>query len=95
MLYIEYPLIWTSDVIDKIKKKHGINPEEVDEVIFSTKFFTRRGKKGAHVITGKTLSGGYVLVVVAKKPGRGKYKVISARHMIDKEVKAFNRQKSH
>lgn len=95
MLYIKYPLVWSQRTIDKVKAKHNITPEEVDEVIFDSNFIChshgKEAKRREHVY-GQTLAGKHILIVLAKHRGRaGKHRVITAREMSEREKKYYKK----
>ena len=95
MLYIKYSLFWSQKTIDKVLAKHNITPEEVDEVIFSSKFICHSYGKGAdkrEYVYGQTLAGKYIFIVLAKHlRGGGKYRVITAREMNERERKYYRK----
>lgn len=68
---------------------HDVWPDEVEE-IFSFPHHVRKTKDEKYLVYGKTSSGRYLFVIVAKKP-QNCIKVISARGMTDKEKKAFRK----
>jgi len=90
-------LIWIDKFISKIKKKHNVSVEEVEEALFSGAIFhrSRRGRvKGedVYVAYGKTPAGRYLFMVfIYKQPNAGL--VISARDMTIQERRYYNVQK--
>jgi uncharacterized DUF497 family protein len=90
-------IIWLDKFAIKIRKKHNITIEEVEEALFFNAFFRRvkRGKvKGDDVYIGysKTNAGRYLLIVfIYKGPMIGL--VISARDMTARERKYYNAKK--
>ena len=98
MLYIKHPLFWSQRTIDKVKAKHNITPEEVDEVIFDSNFICHSYGKGAdkrECIYGQTLAGKYIFAVLSKHRGTaGKYKVITVREMKDVERKYYKKHQT-
>mgnify|MGYP001126048928 CR=1 FL=1 len=87
-MYIKWPLIWSQAVIDKIWKKHRVIPEEVEEAIFNDRTIAHKGKGNVYCIYGRNQSGRYVFIVVSRK-GKGQFKVLTAREMIEKERKYY------
>jgi uncharacterized DUF497 family protein len=83
-------IIWTPDRIEHIKSKHGISCEEVEEVC-GQGYVVRRGRERRYLIYGQTENGRYLLVVL-KPESNGKYKVITARDMNDKERRLYLRR---
>ncbi len=88
-------LIWPEDRIDHIAR-HGIIPDEVDEICFGKAFVQRAKSQGdnpVYYILGQTEAGRYLFCVVIHFPdGRG-YPVM-ARPMTDKERRRFNQWKN-
>lgn len=80
---------WGEDNEDHIISKHGVWPEEVEE-IFDSKHYVRKTKENKYLVYGKTNSGRYLFVVVILKP-MNRIKVITARDMTDKEKKTFRK----
>lgn len=90
-----YELVWPEDRIDHIAR-HGIVPEEVDEVCFGTAFVQRAKSQGdnpVYYILGQTEAGRHVFCVVIRFPdGRG-YPV-TARPMTDRERRRYRQWKN-
>ncbi len=82
-------ILWLPRFIDKVESKHGILPEEVEEV-FCNRPKYRRAQRGRvegedlYHAYGQTDAGRYVLVVFIYKTGRVAL-VISARDMEPRE----------
>ncbi len=80
---------WLPQFVDKIEGKHGVLPEEVEEV-FCNRPKYRRAQRGRvegedlYYAYGQTDAGRYVLVVFIYKTGRVAL-VISARDMDSRE----------
>jgi hypothetical protein len=90
MIFITYPLIWTQNVVDKIwQKHHRLTAEEVDEAIFDDSPVCIKGVSGSYWVYARSMSGRFLFIVLRKKPGKGRYKVITARDMIEKETRYF------
>jgi hypothetical protein len=51
-----YNIIWNEKFVSKIEQKHGVNPDEVEEVLFSRRMFVgqRRAKSKASTFTWPT-----------------------------------------
>ena len=90
-----YELIWSEDRIDHIAR-HGVAPDEVDEVCFGKAFVQRaqsQGENPVYYILGQTEAGRYLFCVVIHFPdGRG-YPV-TARLMTARERRRFNQWKN-
>jgi len=83
-------LLWDEDNILHIAR-HGVSPEEVEEVCFSSSPHVEIGRGGLYYITGQTLGGRYLFIVI-KYMGRGNAKVITSRDMDDKEKSRYKRR---
>lgn len=88
-------LIWPKNRIDHIAR-HGVTPEEVEEVCFGRPLVQRAKSEGtnpAYYVLGQTGAGQYLFCVVIQFPdGRG-YPV-TARPMTDKEKHRYKQWKS-
>jgi len=89
-------ILWLPRFVDKIQSKHGVLPEEVEEVFCSRPRYRRvqRGKVGGEDLYhahGQTGTGRYLVVVFIYKAGRVAL-VISARDMDSKERKSHARK---
>ena len=73
---------WDEDSIDHIWK-HQVDPEEVDETIENRHVF-RRGRGRRYYVLGRSHSGRYLFIVLARKP-TGNYRVITTRDMTTAE----------
>jgi uncharacterized DUF497 family protein len=63
--------------------RHGVTPQEVEEVCFSRPVLMR-SRHGTRLAYGQTLAGRYLLVVLRLMDG-GVARCITARTMTDKE----------
>ncbi len=92
-----YEVIWKEQFIEKIEGKHGVNIEEVEEVLFG-KPHIRRAQRGRikgedlYAAYGQTASGRYLIVLFIHKENIAALP-ISARNMSDSERKYYERQK--
>lgn len=82
---------WYEESIFHIAR-HKVNPEEVEEVCFSSSPLIETGRGGLYYVTGQTHGGRYLFVVV-KYMGHGKAKVITARDMDSKEKRRFQQRR--
>ena len=92
-----YDVIWNAKFVSKIEGKHGVTPEEVEDVLFSSPHVRRaeKGKvKGEHlyVAYGQTAEGRHLVVFFIHKP-RAAALPISAREMTRAERKYYHEQK--
>ncbi len=89
-------VIWKDYFVDKIKIKHGVSTNEVEEVLFG-KPHVRRAQKGhikgedLYAAYGQTDSGRYLIVFFIRKE-RAAALPISARDMTDSEERYYDRQ---
>ena len=89
-------VIWRPEVIDKLGWKHGVDAEEVDQVLFGTAQF-RKLQKGhipeEHVYAafGQTERGRYLTVIFIYKVTREAL-ILTARDMDNSERKAYERR---
>lgn len=84
-------LIWPDDRIEHIAR-HGVQPEEVEEVCFGDALVLRakaRGKNPVYYILGETSSGRHLFCVIIEFPG-GRGFPVTARPMTRKEKKRYN-----
>ena len=63
--------------------RHGVTIEEVREVVFG-RFLPRRTREGRFLLTGQTLGGRFLSIVVIHL-GRGVYALIIARNADEQE----------
>lgn len=88
-------LIWPEERIDHIAR-HGVTPEEVEEVCFDRPLVLRAKAEGAnpvyHVL-GQTAAGRYLFCVVIQFPDGNGYPV-TARPMTDKEKRRYRQWKN-
>ena len=73
---------WDEDSIDHIWRHH-VEPEEVEETL-EGRYTFQRGRGRAYYILGRSGSGRYLFVVLARKPS-GNYRVVTARDMTSTE----------
>lgn len=90
-------IIWLPHIIDKLAWKHGVTPEEVDQVLFSTPLF-RKAQKGhipgedVYAAFGQTKGGRYLVVFFVYKQTQEAL-VLSSRDMDKKERRYYGRRK--
>ncbi len=90
-------IIWLPHIIDKLAWKHGITPEEVDQVLFSNPLF-RKAQKGhipgedVYAAFGQTDGGRYLVVFIVYKQTQEAL-VLSSRDMDKKERRYYGRRK--
>lgn len=87
-------LVWPEDRVEHIAR-HGIPPDDVDEVCFGRPLVLRcksEGKNPVYYVLGQTELGRHVFCVVIQFPDAKGYPV-TARPMTDNERKRFNHWK--
>lgn len=84
---------WDEVNISHIELRHGIKPEEVEE-IFARKYVLLKAKYGRYNVLGYALSG-RLLSIIFEYQGKGVARVITARDMTGKEIRYFNRRRKH
>ena len=90
-----YELIWPEDRIEHIAR-HGVRPEEVEEVCFGRALVQRTKSVGVnpvYYVLGQTMTGRYLFCVVIQFPD-GKGFPVTARAMTQKEQRRFNQWKN-
>ncbi len=90
----EVELKWTQITVDHIHR-HGVAPEEVEEVIYEGKPFVKRGpgsgRNRRYYVLGQTQAGRYLQIVLGRVRGTT-FKVITARKMEDDERRLYKKQ---
>ena len=92
-----YEVIWKDRFVDKMAEKHGVAPNEVEEVLFSEPHvrFAEKGRvkgENLYVAYGKTVAGRYLLVFFIHKRQTAALP-ISARDMTRAERRYYHEQK--
>lgn len=83
-------LLWPADRIDHIAR-HGITPEEVEEVCFGKPRVLRaksQGENPVYYVLGRTSAGRFLFCVVIQFPDGNGYPV-TARDMTPNEKRRF------
>lgn len=89
-------LIWLNDVVEKLRRKHRVEQQEVREALDSVSryFFIEKGHRAGenvYAAPGQTVAGRHLLVLfIYKKPGQAL--ILSARDMTDSERKRYGRK---
>lgn len=94
-MYID-DFIWLPSVVDKLVAKHGVTPEEVEEVFFQRPRFRfvesgHREGEDVYVALGQTDAGRYLTVFFVRKAGNTAL-ILSARDMDEQERKLYERK---
>ena len=85
-------LIWPDDRIEHIAR-HGVTPQEVEEVCFGKSLVKRtksEGENPVYYIYGKTRSGRFLFCVIIAFPDGNGFP-ITAREMTEKEKSRFRK----
>jgi uncharacterized protein len=88
-------LIWPEERIEHIAK-HGVTPEEVEELCFTKSFIQRaksEGENPVYYVLGQTEAGRYLFCVVIRFPD-GKGYPVTAREMTAKEKQRYRAWKN-
>ncbi len=86
--------VWPEERIEHISR-HGVTPEEVEEVCFEKPLVQRaksEGENPVYYILGQTVAGRYLLCVVIRFPD-GKGYPVTAREMTAKEKRRYRKWK--
>lgn len=87
--------VWPEDQIDHIAR-HGVTPDEVEEVCFGRPFVQRAKSEGnnpVYYVLGQTDAGRYLLSIIICFPDGVGYPV-TARPMTEKEKRRYRQWKS-
>ena len=90
-----YEFIWPEERVAHIAR-HGVRPEEVEEVCFGRALVQRTKSAGAnpvYYVLGQTAAGRYLFCVVIRFPD-GKGFPVTARPMTRQEQRRFNQWKN-
>jgi len=82
---------WDDGNIEHIAR-HGVSPDEVEDVAFDDEPWIRKGKKGTRYMLGYSVAGRYLFVVYVL-PGKGIARVITAMDMDDKTKKRYRKRR--
>ena len=90
-------IVWLTQFVEKIERKHGVSIDEVEETLRSRMWGRRieRGDvAGEHLYRaiGQTDAGRYLAVFFIYK-GRGRALIISARDASERELKSYDKAK--
>jgi len=80
---------WNDAMVEHIAR-HGVLPEEVEDVVFGRPLI-RRGKNRTYRFLGQTAGGRLLSVIVARRPDNF-FAVVTARDGTDEERRAFRRR---
>jgi hypothetical protein len=83
--------MWTEDNEEHIWSRHGVVPDEVEQVVNTRPRWVAKGRANTELIYGTTAAGRCLLVVLSEAADGRDY-VITARDMDDDERRAFRRK---
>ncbi len=91
-------IVWLDQVVDKIEGKHGVSPEEVEDVFYNDPSYLKAQKgryKGEdlYYVYGRTDAGRYLFVVFIYKRSRNGL-IVTARDMDPRERKRYGRKRA-
>lgn len=89
-----HEIIWPDDRINHIAR-HGVTPDEVEQVCFGRPWVRRARSEGTnpvYYLLGQTKTGRYLFCVVIRFPDGMGYPV-TARPMTDKEKRRYRKWK--
>jgi uncharacterized DUF497 family protein len=81
---------WDDQNVDHIGR-HGVSPDEVEDLAFDDDPWVRKGRKGTRYVLGHTIAGRYLFVVYTLK-SKGIARVITAMDMDEKTKKLYRRR---
>jgi uncharacterized protein len=76
-------------ILDKIESRHGVTFQETEEACLSEDRHVRRSREGLYKVFSQTAAGRYLLVVLVSLES-GRWKIVTAREMTDRERKLYN-----
>lgn len=86
--YLE--LAWDDENIDHIAR-HGVEPDEVYQVIESERFFMTRLRGRRYMILGQTDTGRYLFIIVDRE-WNSEFSVVTARTADSDERRMYHRR---
>jgi uncharacterized DUF497 family protein len=89
-------IIWLPQVVDKLKWKHDVTPDEVEEILFNNPIYRKVQKghrPGEHLYAalGQTQAGRYLIIFFIYKSTHEAL-ILSARAMNTSERKYYERR---
>ena len=89
-------IIWLEEIVEKLRRKHGVEPEEVEQALASRPyfFFAEKGyRQGEDVFGafGRSEAGRYLVVYFVHKRDKSAL-IVSARDMAPKDRRRYERR---
>jgi uncharacterized DUF497 family protein len=81
---------WDDNNIEHIAR-HGVAPDEVEDVAFDDEPWIRKGSKGTRYMLGYTIAGRYLFVVYLPKR-KGVVRVITSMDMDDRTKRLYKKR---
>ena len=81
---------WSENNIEHIPR-HGVSPDEVEDVAFDDEPWIRKGRKRTRYMLGYTVAGRYLFTVYTLKD-KGVAKVITSMDMDDKTRRLYRKR---
>lgn len=81
---------WDDNNIEHISR-HGVSPDEVEDLAFDDDPWIRKGRKGTRYMLGYTIAGRYLFVVYVLR-SKGVARVITAMEMDEKTRKLYRKR---
>lgn len=82
-------LAWDDENVAHIAR-HGVNPQEVEDVCFGTHLSVRESQQG-YVLSGQSVNGRYLNVVI-ERIGKGLFRPITAFPMSEAYEKRYRKR---
>ncbi len=83
-------IVWIREIAEKVQRKHGLQPEKVEEACFGPLTHIHKAQGGRYALLGRTDAGRRVIVFF-EKIGRGRALIITARDMTESERDLYER----
>ena len=89
-------IIWLEEIVEKLRRKHGLEPEEVEQALAGRPyfFFAEKGhRKGEDVFGafGRSDAGRYIVAYFVYKPDKSAL-IVSARDMAPRDRRRYERR---
>jgi uncharacterized DUF497 family protein len=86
-------LVWKTVLVEKIIDKHGVWPDEVEEVIYEDAGKEVRRISGErYAVFGSSGDGRLLFIVLDRASEHGEFVVVTARDMTEREKRAYRRR---
>ena len=82
-------LLWDDENMEHIAR-HGVNPEEVEDVCFGFHFI-RKERDGIYILSGQSATGRYLTVII-EGMGRGAFRPKTAFDMSENYKRSYRRR---